>query len=68
MFGLGVPPSDLTSRTTLIISNQKVNDIMKIIKFLKESLKESLKKSLYGVSGEIKNEAKNKKDNSLECY
>ena len=68
MFVLDVRPSDLTSRTTLIISNQKVNDIMKIIKFLQESLKESFKKSLYGISEEIKNEAKNKKDDSLECY
>ena len=61
MFGLGVRPSDLTSRTTLIISNEKVNDIMKVIKYLKESLKESLKKSLYGISEEIKNEAKKQK-------
>ena len=68
MFVLSVRPSDLTSRTTLIISNEKVNDVMKIIKFLKESLKESFKKSLYGISKEIKNEAENEKDDSLECY
>ena len=61
MFGLRVRPSDLTLRTTLIISNEKVNDIMKIIKYLKESPKESFKKSLYGISEEIKNEAKKQK-------
>ena len=37
MFGSGCP-SDLASRmTTLIISNEKINDIMKIVKSLEES-------------------------------
>ena len=37
MFGYGCP-SDLASRmTTLIISNEKINDIMKIVKSLEES-------------------------------
>ena len=30
-------PSDLASRTTLIISNEEMSDIMKIIKSLEES-------------------------------
>ena len=44
MFGSGRPrmlalrPSDLASRTTpLIISNEEMNDTMKIVKSLKES-------------------------------
>ena len=32
IFGFGTRPSDLGSRTTLIISNKEMNDIMKIIK------------------------------------
>ena len=34
MFGSGTRPSDSASRTTLIISNAEMNDIMKIIKSL----------------------------------
>ena len=49
--------------TTLIISNEEVNDILKIIKSLEES--GSLIK---GVGETIKNEAKNKKEDFLECY
>ena len=53
MFGSG-RPSDLTSRvTTLIISNEEMNDIMKMVKSFEESgllLKE--------FSETIKNEAK----------
>ena len=38
MFGPDRSPSDLTSRnTTLIVSNEEMNDIMKIIKSLEES-------------------------------
>ena len=37
MFGSGVRPSDLVSCTTLIISNEEMNDIMKIVKSLEES-------------------------------
>ena len=38
MFGPDRCPSDLTSRnTTLIVSNEEMNDIMKIIKSLEES-------------------------------
>ena len=38
MFGPDRSPSDLTWRnTTLIVSNEEMNDIMKIIKSLEES-------------------------------
>ena len=53
MFGSGT--------TTLIISNEEMNDIMKIVKSLKES---SL--SIKGVSKTIKNEAKEQKGGFLE--
>ena len=46
-------PSDLTTRTTLIILNEEMNDIMKIIKFLEESIV-----LISSVSETIKNEAK----------
>ena len=49
--------------TTLIISNEEVNDILKIIKSLEES--GSLIK---GIGETIKNEAKNKKEDFLEYY
>ena len=48
---------------TLLISNEEINDIMKIVKFLEES--GLLIKS---VSKTIKNEAKNKKADSSVCY
>ena len=48
MFGCGT--------TTLIISNEKMNDIMKIIKFLEES-----GLLIKGVSQTIKNEVKEQK-------
>ena len=60
MFGSG-RPSDLASRTTtLIISNEEMNDIMKIVKSLEES--DLLMK---GVSETIKNEAKGQKGGFL---
>ena len=37
MFESGTHPSDLANRTTLIVSNDEMSDIMKIIKYLKES-------------------------------
>ena len=37
MFGSGTNPSDLAKRTILIISNEEMNDIMKIVKSLEES-------------------------------
>ena len=55
MFGSGV--------TTLIISNEEMNDIMKIIKFLEES-------GLFikGVSETIKNERKKYKKEGFSVY
>ena len=49
-------PLDLASRTTWIISNEEMNDIVKIVKSLEES---SL--LIKGVSETIKNEAKEQK-------
>ena len=49
--------------TTLIISNEELNDIMKIVKSLEES--DLLKK---GISKRIKNEAKEQKGGFLVCY
>ena len=37
MFGSGTCPSDLVKRTALIISNEEINDIVKIVKSLEES-------------------------------
>ena len=55
MFGSGA--------TTLIISNEEMIDIMKIIKSLEES-----GLLIKGVSETIKNEAKNKKKDFSGCY
>ena len=50
-------PSDLVSRTTaLIISNEEMKDIMKIVKSLEES-----RSLIKGISETIKNEAKEQK-------
>ena len=35
MFGSGVRPLDVASRTTLIISNEEMNDIIKLLSHLK---------------------------------
>ena len=56
MFGSGMRPSDLPKQTTLISSNEEMNDILKIIKSFEES--GLLIKS---VSETIKNEAKEQK-------
>ena len=37
MIGLGGRPLDLVKRTKLIISNEEMNDFMKIVKSLEES-------------------------------
>ena len=50
----------VSGTTTLIISNEEMNDIMKIVKFLEES-----GLSIKGVSETIKNEAKGQKDGFL---
>ena len=55
MFGSGT--------ITLIISNEEMNYIMKIVKSLEES-----GLSIKGVSKVIKDEAKNKKEDFSECY
>ena len=60
MFGSG-HPSDLASfMTILIISNEKINAIMKIVKLLYES-----GLLIKGVGKKIKNEAKEQKDGFL---
>ena len=53
MFGFGMHTSDLAKQTTLIISNQEMNYLMKIIKSLVES---GLLTKI--ISETIKNEAK----------
>ena len=50
----------VSGTTTLIISNEEMNDIMKIVKFLEES-----GLSIKGVSEAIQNEAKEQKDGFL---
>ena len=55
-------PSDLALRnTTLTISNEEINDIMKIVKLVEES-----GLLIKGVSKTIKNEAKEQKGGFLE--
>ena len=49
--------------TTLIISNEEINDIMKILKSLEES-----GLLIKGISETIKNEAKEQKGDFSECY
>ena len=56
MVGSGTRPSDLAKRTTLIISNEEINDFMKIIKSLEES-----GLLIKAVSKTIKKEAKEQK-------
>ena len=56
MFGFGTHPSDLAKRTTLIISNEEMNDSMKIIKSLEES-----GLLMKDVSKTVKNEAKKRR-------
>ena len=55
MFGSGF--------ATLIISNEEMNGIMKIVKSLEES-----RLLIKGVSETTKNKAKNEKEDFLECY
>ena len=56
MFGSGTRPSSLASHTTLIISNEEMNDIKKIIKSLEE-----FSLLIKGVSKIITNESKEQK-------
>ena len=52
MFGSGTRPLDVAKWTTLIISNEEMNDIIKIVKSLEESAL-----LIKGVSETIQNEA-----------
>ena len=61
MFGSRTLPPDVASRTTLVISNEEINDIMKIVKSLEES-----GFLINGVSQTIKSEAKEQKGGFLE--
>ena len=63
MFGSGTRSSDLASRTILIISNEGMNDTMKIIKSLEES-----GLLVKGVSETIKNEAKEQRGAFLSMW
>ena len=57
LFGSGTRSSDFASRkTTLIISNEEINGIMKVVESLEES-----GLLIKGVSKRIKNEAKEEK-------
>ena len=60
MFGSGHPSGLASFMTTLIISNQEINDIVKIFKLLEES-----GLLIKAVSKKIKNEAKEQKDGFL---
>ena len=60
-FGSRTRPSDLANQTTLIISNEEMNDIMKIVRSLEES-----GLLIKGFSETIKNEAKGQKAEFLE--
>ena len=60
MFGSGRPSNLALRNATLIISNEEMNDIMKIVKSLKES-----GLLIKGVSDTIKNEAKEQRGGFL---
>ena len=61
VFGTGVHPSDLTKQTILIILNEEMDDIIKIIKSLVES-----RSLIKNVSERIKNEAKEQNGEFLD--
>ena len=56
-------PLDLAKQTTLIISNEQMNNIMKIVKSLEES-----GLLIKGVVKQLKMKQKNKKEDFSECY
>ena len=63
MYGLG-HPLDLASRTTaLTISNEEIEDIMKIVKSLEES-----GLLIKGISEKLKMKQKNKKEDFFQYY
>ena len=49
---------------TRIVSNEKMNDLLKIV----QSLKDSIKILLKGITKTINNETKEQKGGFLECY
>ena len=63
MFGSGTYPSDLAKPTALIISNEEMNDIMKIVKSFQES-----GLLIKGVSETIKNEVNEQKEGFLGMF
>ena len=63
MFGSGTYPSDLAKLTALIISNEEMNDIMKIVKSFQES-----GLLIKGVSETIKNEVNEQKEGFLGMF
>ena len=63
MFGLGGRPLDFAKWTKLIISNEEMNDFMKIVKSLEESA--YWQKTL---AKQLKMKQKNKKEYFLVCY
>ena len=63
ILGYGTHPSDLAQRATLIISNEEMEDIMKIVKSLEDS-----GLLLKGVSETIQNEPKEQKLDFLLCH
>ena len=64
MFRSGTYPLDLAEQTALIISNEEMKDIMKIVKSLEE-----YGLLIKGIGKTIKNEAKKpKRQYLLECY
>ena len=56
MFGSGRPSNLASCKTKVIVSNEEMNDIMKIVKCLKES-----GLLIKGITKTIKNEAKEQK-------
>ena len=63
ILGYGIHPSDLAQRATLIISNEEMEVIMKIVKSLEDS-----GLSLKGVGETIQNEPKEQKLDFLLCH
>ena len=57
MFGSGTCPLNLAKQTTLIILNEEVHNIMKIVTSLEKALVKQLKMK-----------QKNKKEDFLQCY
>ena len=63
MYGSSTPLLNLAKQTALIISNEKMEDIMQIVKSFEES-----GFLIKRISETIKNDAKNKKVYFFQCY